>query len=142
VLQWLRERNAAVVDEAAAAEAAVALPGVSPKMLRTAFLASGLPLSALVEGVRQDSLENLGRTLSSLAKEYAASPQDRRRLIRGVVITARQHAGWAARNRKLDVGKREAKVEAVLWLRTWLENPPLFPSWAALRVKTLDPRQE
>ncbi len=142
MLQWLRNRNAAVVDEVAASEAAAALPGVSPKVLRTAFLASGLPLSALVEGVRQDSLENLGRTLSALATEYAASPQDRRRLIRGVVITARQHAGWAARNRKLDAAKREAKVETVLWLRTWLENPPLFAAWAALRIKTLGPRQE
>jgi hypothetical protein len=142
VLQWLRERNAAAIDEATAAEAAAALPGVSTKSLREAFLASALPLAPVVEGVRQDSVENLERTLGTLAAEYAVSAPDRQKLIRAIVITARQHAGWAERNRKLDAAKREEKAEAVLWLRTWLENPPLFPAWAAIRVKTLDARQE
>jgi hypothetical protein len=142
VLQWLRESNVAAVDEATAARAAAAMPAVSAKLLRAAFLASGLPLSPLVEGVRQDSLDHLERTLDSLAAEYAAGPTERRRLIRGIVITARQHAEWAARNPNSDASKRAGKEEMLLWLKTWLDNPPLFSTWARLRRATIGLRQE
>jgi hypothetical protein len=37
------------------------------------------------------------------------------------VITARDHAKWTH------------KDENLLWLTTWLENPPLFPAWSRLR---------
>lgn len=109
-----------------------------PRALRAAFLNSGLPLDPLVEGVRQETLENLHRSLASLADEYAAAPAQRRKLIRSLVITARQHAEWALRRAGGDEARRAAKAEMALWIRTWLENPPLFRAWAALRLKALE----
>jgi hypothetical protein len=111
---------------------------VKPRALRTAFLNSGLALDPLVEGVRQESLESLHRTLAALADEYAAAPAERQKRIRSLVITARQHAEWASRRVGGDETRRAAKAEMALWIRTWLENPPLFRSWAALRLKALE----
>jgi hypothetical protein len=82
-------------------------------------------LDPTVEGVRQDSLESLERTLSALAAEYAKAGPERKKAIRGIAIEARRHAEWAKR------------AESELWIRTWLENPPLFPVWAALRRRAL-----
>jgi hypothetical protein len=106
------------------------LPGVSATVLRDALRSSGYPLSPLVEGVRQDSLDELERTLLALLGEYESSDHDRKRAVREIVITARQHCQWT-------VAKHPEKTEALLWLRTWLENPPLFPEWAALRRRML-----
>jgi hypothetical protein len=86
-----------------------------------------------VEGVRQDSLPELERTLDALAAAYAAADPARRRTIRADVILARQHAGWAARGAPPE--RAPEKEEMLLWLRTWLENPPLFPAWVALRKR-------
>jgi hypothetical protein len=93
--------------------------------LRAALLECGLALAPLVEGVRQDSLENLERTLVALGAEYAAGDAARRKQVRAVVIEARRHAALASR--------RKPKGEELLWLRTWLENPPLFAEWVDLR---------
>jgi hypothetical protein len=91
----------------------------------------------MVEEVRQESLEALERTLAALAEEYGAAPAERRKQIRGVVIIARQHAEWASRNRKSSEAARACKQEALLWIRTWLENPLVFSAWAALRRRAL-----
>lgn len=92
-------------------------------------------MSPLVEGVRQDSLENLQRTLTSLAAEYEAAPPLLKQKIRRLVMTARQHAEWASKGRKLDEARRAEKLETLLWIKTWLENPPLFPAWSAIRLR-------
>ena len=49
------------------------------------------------------------------------------------MIAAKDHARWAARNPE----RRAEKEEMVLWMLTWLENPPVFPQWAALRLEKL-----
>jgi hypothetical protein len=49
--------------------------------------------------------------------------------VRRLVITAKEHARLAARN----PGKRPDKEEMILWLTTWLENPPVFREWVSLR---------
>jgi hypothetical protein len=46
-----------------------------------------------------------------------------------VVITSKEHARLAAQN----PAKRAEKEEMILWLLTWLENPPLFAAWVRLR---------
>lgn len=116
--------------------------GVSADKLRPALRECGLPLAPLVEGVRQANLPELDRTLSQLAAEYQRGEPARRRLVRQTVITARQHAEWALRRLKSADGKRPEKEEMLLWIRTWLENPPLFPAWAKLRARRMKPREE
>ena len=93
-----------------------------------------MPLDPLVEGVRQDSLEHLERSLEALRVEYESG---RHAEVRQVVIRAREHAELAARNRRLDEDRRALKKEMVLWLHTWLENPPMFPVWVTLRRKVI-----
>jgi hypothetical protein len=75
----------------------------------------------MVEGVRQSNLGALELSLLALLAEYESGDAAHRMAVRKLVITAKEHARWT--------GKREH----VLWLTTWLENPPLFPAWALLR---------
>ena len=85
-----------------------------------------VPLAPMVEGVRQEVLEGLERTLRALLNEYEAGDAARRVAVRRLVIEAKDHAKLAAR-------KNPAKQEMILWMLTWLENPPLFPAWLKLR---------
>jgi hypothetical protein len=135
-LAWLQGRNPPRVEETLAFEFAAALPDVPPKTLRQALIESGLPLAPLIEGVRQDSFDHLERTLATLSAEYEHADDARRRQVRAVVITARQHADWNARNPRLEETRRVQKQEMLLWIRTWLENPPLFTAWVELRKRT------
>jgi len=123
------------VDEAAWLRLRRDLPEVSEKTLRTAVRESGRPLAPVVEGVRQDALPDLKRTLSALSAEYQAAPPPRRRTLRALVITAKTHADLAARSRRLRPAKHDLKLEMALWIRAWLLNPALFPAWADLRER-------
>lgn len=127
LIHWLRSQGADLVDESLAFRAASQHPDVSGRVLRSALLESGLKLAPMVEGVRQDTLANLRRTLLALAAEYEAGGAVRRKQVRAAVIEARRHAVFAAR--------RKPKDEELLWLRTWLENPPLFEEWLELRLQ-------
>jgi hypothetical protein len=88
-----------------------------------------------VEGVRQESLEDLKRSLLAIGEEYAkaygAGDRARMRLCRRTVIQAKDHARWALRR-----GRAE-KEEMILWMLTWLENPGVFPDWVELRKARL-----
>ena len=75
----------------------------------------------MVEGVRQSNLGALELSLLALLVEYESGDAAHKRAVRKLVITARDHAKWTH------------KEENLLWLTTWLENPPLFPAWALLR---------
>jgi hypothetical protein len=74
----------------------------------------------VVEGVRQDSLENLHRTLVALSVEYEAAEAHRKERIRRLAITARQHAEWSLNAAGLEEAKRAEKIEHLLWIRTCL----------------------
>ena len=104
---------------------------IDAHQLRQILRACGKPLSPFVEGVRQSTFEELERTLIALGKEYESADARRRRSIRAVVITARDHARLAARRPE----SAPAKNEMVLWMNTWLENPGAFPLWVDLRKK-------
>ncbi len=105
------------------------LAAVSDRELRRLLRACPLPLTPLVEGVRQNSLQNLERTLCALAQEYALGAPDRRQTIRTLVITARDHARLAARRSEV----ASEKAEMILLMNTWLESHEVFETWVALR---------
>ncbi len=134
ILEWLERQGARRVDEALAARLRAEFPEVSESTLRRALRESGLPLDPLVEGVRQDTREDLERTLLALAGEYERGDAARRAQVRALVLTARRHTELAAR--------RKAKDEELLWLRTWLDNPLVFPAWARLRRRACSGRSD
>lgn len=123
------------VDEAAWDRLRAGLPAVSERTLRGVLRESGRALAPCVEGVRQESMEALERTLTALACEYEAADTAGRKRLRALVITAKSHADLAARHRRISAGRRALKLEMALWIRTWLLNPPLFPAWAELRAR-------
>jgi len=107
----------------------VELDPISGSYLRRLLRDSGVPLSPLVEGVRQETFDALESSLLSFLQEYERSDLAGRTSIRRVVIEAKDHARWAARKPE----KRAEKHDMALLMLTWLENPPLFPQWVKLR---------
>lgn len=101
------------------------LAPVSESYLRKLLRESGVPLAPMVDGVRQSNLDELESSLLALLAEYESGDAASRRLVRELVITAKDHARWTH------------KEENLLWLTTWLENPPLFPAWLRLRKNIL-----
>ncbi len=137
-LAALLERDGiALVDEEEARRLRAELPRMSDRMFRDLLRACGLPLAPLVEGVRQDDFQNLERTLLLLAQEYAQGDAARRKVVRGAVIEAKNHAKLVAANEKVAAEKRAEKQEMVLWMLTWLENPAVFELWVPLRKARL-----
>ena len=142
IVAWLEDRGWTRVTEAQTAAIAEAFPDCSEETIRSGLLdwsakhRSGeveRRLDPLVEGVRQDTLDHLAGSLTSLLLEYERSDNARRAQIRKLVLKAKEHANLAAANHNTSDEKRVEKIEAVLWLRTWLENPTLFPEWVGLR---------
>ena len=68
------------------------------RLLRDFSGESGVPLTPLVEGVRQESLESLESSLLRLLAEYEPGDAARRLRVRKVVIEAKDHARLAARS--------------------------------------------
>jgi hypothetical protein len=124
------------VDEALAATLQAEFPEIRPRGFRQALRSSGVKLAPLVEGVRQESLAAVERTLTTLAGEYEAADSPRRKAIRRMVIESRVHAEFALRNPKLNERRRPDKEETLLWILTWLRNPPVFAGWLDLRQRT------
>ena len=118
---WLERVHPALIGEAEFEQVRRALAPISESYLRRLLRECGAPLAPMVEGVRQSNLEELERTLLALLHEYESGGAAHRAAVRRLVITAKDHARWA---------KNE---EALLWLMTWLENPPVFPEWSKLR---------
>ena len=114
-------------------------PNVSEKTLRHDLREIIFPVHPLIEGVRLDSLEDLERSLRALACLYqeavSRNPRDTMNAARRLVLEARRKAENVLRNPRVDAEKRAAMEEKFLWLRTWLENPPVFDSWASIRSK-------
>ncbi|MBZ2180284.1 MAG: hypothetical protein ACK58M_05150 [Acidobacteriota bacterium] len=128
--QLLTPPPSAPIDEQRAAELARALAPISPAYLRRLLRASGLPLSPTVEGVLQDNLPNLARTLSALAAAYPQQPQQTRTL----VFEAKAHAKLALR-RNPNSAERQQKMD---WIIRWLENPTIFPLWVQLQQRATE----
>jgi hypothetical protein len=129
LLRWLERQRPARIGEREWAMLRVELDPVSGSYLRRLLRESGVPLSPLVEGVRQESFDALESSLLNLLAEYESGDMAMRTTIRRLVIESKDHARWAARKSE----KRGEKQEMALWMLTWLENPPLFPQWVKLR---------
>jgi hypothetical protein len=127
--RWLEEHHPAQVGEAEFAALRADLAPISESYLRTLLRESGAPLDPMVEGVRQATFAELEASLLRMLAEYESSDPPRRMAVRRLVITAKEHARLAARN----PAKRPDKEEMILWLTTWLENPPVFREWVAIR---------
>ena len=132
---WLAERQPEHVGEAEWEELRAALAPVSEGYLRRLLRTSGVTLAPLIEGVVQDDFESLERTLRALEAEYANADRTRARLVRDLVIAAKDHLRWSLRRLEADSDTVAVKREMLLWLETWLENPPLFPVWVELRKR-------
>ncbi len=137
--RWIADRQPSRIGPAEWDALRTALEPISPTylrhLLRDLAAETGLALDPMVEGVRQHDFPALKRTLSALAEAYDAGSSAERQRIRALVIEAKEHARLAGRN----PDKSATKKEMVLWMVTWLENPPLFPSWVAVRDRVRDP---
>jgi len=137
--RWLEQRRPAQIGEAEFALLQSELAPVSEGYLRRLVRQCGVPLDPMVEGVRQATLDELEGSLLRLLAEYQSSNSVRRMAVRRLVITAKEHARLAARARAKGTSKGEDKEEMVLWLATWLENPPVFPEWVRIRKQVAPP---
>ena len=127
--RWLESEHPDRIGEAEWDRLRELLSPISESYLRKLLRSSGVPLTPLVEGVRQGTLDELQASLLTLLVEYEEGNKTRRNAVRRLVITAKDHARWAVRNPELKADKEEM----ILWMTTWLENPPLFPGWVRLR---------
>jgi hypothetical protein len=135
--RWIAERHSERVvepiNEAEYAEIRSALAPISESYLRKLLRDSGVPLDPMVEGVRQGSFDELQQSLERLLEIYESGDAARKRAVRAIVITAKDHARLAAHSKSASPEKRSEKEEMILWLLTWLENPGVFPEWVRLR---------
>jgi hypothetical protein len=128
VREWIAERSLSFIGEPEFVALGRDLE-IPEAALRKLLRDTGVALHPMVEGVRQDSFENLGRTLTDLQRQYELAGCEQARRIRRLVITAKEHAKFAARS-------KPEKREMVEWLLVWLENPPVFETWLKLRLGT------
>jgi hypothetical protein len=129
------------ITEADFAELLSALAPIGEGYLRRLLRDTGIPLAPLAGGIRQDSFEELERTLIEMGNEYGAAREagnaPRARACRRLVIEAKDHARLSLRSPKLTPERRAAKQEMLLWMLTWLENPGVFSMWLVLRKKRI-----
>lgn len=126
---WLDEHHPPRIGEAEFAQLFTALAPVSESYLRKLVRECGVPLDPMVEGVRQTTFNDLEASLLKLLEDYESGDAAHRMAVRRLVITAKDHARLAARNPE----KRAEKEEMILWMTTWLENPPVFAEWVRIR---------
>jgi hypothetical protein len=134
---WLRGRAPGQVVLAEFDELLLLMAPITESDLRHRLRATGADLHPLVRGVNQDTLAALHDSLLGLANCYQIGDAETRRLTRRIVITAKDHAKLAARNRRVTAETRALKVEMAVWMLTWLENPLIFRVWVPLRAKLL-----
>lgn len=99
--------------------------GAKATYLRRLLREMPLNLSPDVEGVRQDSADDLVRTLSALKAYFEVNPK----AARALVLEAKEHARLAG----LRNPAHPWRTEVLLHLNTWLENPQVYPIWADLK---------
>lgn len=132
--RWLDEHRPAHIGEAEFASLRTELAPISESYLRKLLRSCGVPLDPMIEGVRQSTFQELESSLLRLLEEYEAGDPPRRMEVRRLVITAKEHARLAAKNHN----KHGHKQEMILWLTTWLENPPVFRDWVSIRKRLAD----
>lgn len=136
---WIERTRPASIGAAEWRLLETELGQVSGGYLRKLLRETNLPLAPLVEGVRQDSFDDLERTLLALLAELedarASGDLEKAAQCRQAVVTAKDHARWAARSTSATREKTAQKDEMAQWMLVWLENPSLFPQWLRLRKR-------
>jgi hypothetical protein len=138
---WLVDHASEEIGESEYAELRETLAPISESYLRKLLRDSGASLAPMIAGVRQSTLDALESSLLALLDEYERGDQQRRAAVRNLIITAKDHARWAAhRTTPGATGKATEKPapasnkqEMILWMVTWLENPTVFRQWIQLR---------
>ena len=102
--------------------------GTTSDQLRRRLRQTKIQMHPLIEGVRQDSLENLMQTLSKLAGLYPEQPES----TRARVLESKRHTQFLLRRNPNDSWRKAV----LLHQNTWLENPAIYPLWASLQKKT------
>jgi hypothetical protein len=118
------------IDEPRFQDLRAQLQPISEEYLRKLLRESGVPLAPLVEGVSLSSFDALEHTLLALSDCYASGAGQARQL----VIRAKDRLRWSEA-RARDEHQRAEKREMLLWVLTWLGNPPAFPLWLRLRKR-------
>jgi hypothetical protein len=138
---WLSQTQPSAIGEAEFAELMTALAPISENYLKKLLRDSGAPLTPMIAGVRQSTLDELEASLLALLDEYERGDPARRAAVRSLVITAKDHARWASRRAQPAAPATNesgsGKSEMILWMVTWLENPPVFREWIKLRRSVL-----
>jgi hypothetical protein len=131
--RWIEAHAVTRVGDSEFAALLAALAPISEDYLRTLLRRSGAPLSITVEGVRQGSFAELEESLNRFTEAYEQSGRQGQSALRRLAVKAKEHARLAAHSRNVSPEKHAEKIEVILWLTTWLENPPLFPEWVQIR---------
>jgi hypothetical protein len=129
VLDLVTARGWGLIGEDEWQELRAALPEVSEATIRR----SGIEIAQPWRGVAQHTIEELDQSLRELSSIYEQRP-DLRRYCRDQVIAAKDRARYLSRTRPL-------KAEMVEWMLVWLGDPAMFPAWAGLRRKSLQPER-
>lgn len=103
----------------------VRITGKTPAYVRRLLREGDYVLDPVVEGVRQDSLENLTRTLAALSEAYRGEAK----AVRGVVLEAKAHA----KLQRLRFPEDPWRETVLLHINTWLENPGIYPVWSRIQ---------
>jgi hypothetical protein len=143
IKQRLREYLAAeqphTITEAIWGELLHRFAPVSENYLRHLLRETGLPFVQPFAGVRQHTLAELEQSLMEMQQAYLAAlragDKERARYCRRQVIAAKDRAKFLASNPRISLEKRAEKEEMALWMLVWLENPEVFPAWAAVRKR-------
>jgi hypothetical protein len=136
---WIHEHRPTEIGESELDHIREALAPISESYLHKLLRESGAHLHPLVDGVHQGNLDELEASLRLLADFYEFGDAARRMKTRKLVITAKDHARLASRAKSATPEKQAEKQEMILWLTTWLENPPLFSDWVRIRRRQLEP---
>jgi hypothetical protein len=104
----------------------------SESSLREWLAECGMPVDQPFRGVETKTLPTLESSLTAMTDLYVTDPASRKGS-RAIVITAKDRTRFASKNQKVDPEKRILKAEMVEWMLVWLDDPSMFPAWAALR---------
>jgi len=139
--EYLATRRPARIGDAEWQDLMRELAPISQPYLRELVRRTGLPFDQPWAGVRQKNYVELEASLEELRAVYAEAvrvgDRVRARYCRLVVISAKDHARLAARNRRTTPARRAQKEEMVEWMLVWLGDPAMFPEWVRIRKEKI-----
>jgi hypothetical protein len=106
----------------------------SESSLREWLAEAGIPVDQPYRGVQTKTIEALEESLVAMTELYVGV-SDARRVCRATVIASKDRTRFASKNEKVELDKRALKAEMVEWMLVWLDDPAMFPAWAAIRRK-------